>query len=254
MNKSNDFYKIYSNLINEENNELFYQSTELVDEEQLIKESLGKWAKNVFTKFGKDAVKNEMIKTFNNVINKYQLTPVKQNGETNINLLGKKEGNFIILLDLDPAKDNFKSQQIGVSVLENETKKPVKGIDRKIIKMKHSWTENELTEEINKVLAPARIKLTGNAGNINNLNSQKNEAENKTNSNSSNSSNTNRTNSETIDKNKSFAGFSNQEIQTLLNNEEGNKEQKLSQLKALVSGWKKLSDEEKQAFLKLKKK
>lgn len=230
----NKYVNIYKKIIREENESILDQSTELLDENELVKESLGKWAKNVFTKFGKGAIEKELTKTFDNVISKYQLTPIKQNGETNINILGKREGDYIIIINLDPAKDNFKSKQISVSVLEGDSKKPVAGLDKKIIKIKHSWTEQELTDAINNVISPARIKLTGAAGKV------------------EDSATTNNQNNQNENTKKSFAGFNQDELKDKINNVNGNKEEKLSVLKSLVSGWKKLTPEEQKAFLQLK--
>ena len=97
--KNNEFIKIYLNdLLAEQietaqtESDLENASTELVDEDgQVIDESLSKWVKNVFTKFGKGAIEQEMLKTLNNVCTKYQLKPQRINGTINPNVLGKRE-------------------------------------------------------------------------------------------------------------------------------------------------------------------
>ena len=230
------FEEIYKQIIQEENEHFLSQSTKLVDEndEQIVKESLGKWLKNTFTKFGKNALEKELANTFNNVIVKYQFSPLKQNGQTNINLLGKREGDYIVVINLDPAKDNFKSKELSISVLEGDSKKPVSGLDKKIIKIKHSWTENEMVNAINQVIQPARIKLTQSAGKIDNLNKSEKTIDNKS------------------QNKKSIGGFSMDELKAKVNETNENKEQKLSLLKSLASGWKKLTAEEQKAILNLK--
>ena len=56
-----------------------------------MNESLGKWAKNVFTKFGKKSVEKEFLKTFNSFRKKYKLNRIS---EDKPNYFGKIEDGY----------------------------------------------------------------------------------------------------------------------------------------------------------------
>ena len=66
------------------------------------------------------------------------------------------------MLEIDP--ESFKKSIITISLYDAETHKPVEGIKAKPLKLKHSWTEEQLTNKINGILAKARISLTGKSG------------------------------------------------------------------------------------------
>ena len=91
-----------------------------------------------------------------------------------------------------------------------------------------------MVNAINQVIQPARIKLTQSAGKIDNLNKSEKTIDNKS------------------QNKKSIGGFSMDELKTKVNETNENKEQKLSLLKSLASGWKKLTAEEQKAILNLK--
>jgi hypothetical protein len=126
-----------------------------------MNESLGKWAKNVFTKFGKKSVEKEFLKTFNSFRKKYKLNRIS---EDKPNYFGKIEDGYIILIKFDQL--SFKNAYLLLSLLSKKSLKPVHGIKNIAVEIKHSYTEEEIADAINDELQYVHIELSTASGNI----------------------------------------------------------------------------------------
>ena len=138
----------------------------LVNTKKIINEDFEK-AKNNFWRTSKGK-EDQLLETINNVCTKYNLRPLKVNGQLSTTLKGKREGDFNIRIQLcDTKKTNqlfwIKGvyRNINVIITDAENDEPIEGLKNTQIHMKSSWTDEELTKAINKALAPAGIKLTG---------------------------------------------------------------------------------------------
>lgn len=133
----------------------------MVNTKKIINEDFQK-AKNNFWRTSKGKEK-QLLETINNVCIKYNLRPLKVNGQLSTTLRGKQEGDFNVRIQLcDIKKTNqlfwIKGvyRNINVIITDAETDKKISGIDNTQIHMKSSWTEEQLTKAINKALANAR--------------------------------------------------------------------------------------------------
>lgn len=146
---------------------------DLQNSTELVNEDLKK-AKANFWRTSKGKA-DQLTETINNVCTKYNLVPLKIDGKLNPNIRGKREGDYNIRLYLshDTEKKrqffwiNSVKRQLNLVVKDAETDEPIKGQPPTIgIKMKSSWTEEQLTDAINKGLANFGVKLTGSNGKI----------------------------------------------------------------------------------------
>jgi hypothetical protein len=68
----------------------------IVEHCEIVNESFGKWAKNVFTKIGKGAVEKELLNTFNEFVKTYKFKRYK---DEKPNSFAKVQGPYVILID-----------------------------------------------------------------------------------------------------------------------------------------------------------
>jgi len=176
-----------------------------------------------------EGVKSEKIlkKKLNRVFNSYRLVQVLDNGKKNPDLVGKKEGDYNIRIRVQPMKSGFlggASQELFIKVTDANTDEPVEGMNElNVVKIKSSWDEEKITDEINDVLADYRIELTGSNGKIGQ------------------------------EYQKMYAGFKVSEILSIFKKSNASIEDKKKKIAALVSAWNKMSDAQQTEFRKLYK-
>ena len=245
--KMNEFEKIYLDIVSEEKQEVSLNgSTELVDESEVTNESLGKWAKNTFTKFGKKSLKKEMDKTIKEFRNQYKF---ERFDEDSPKLYGKMIDGYLVTVKFN--NKDFKTGEMFLSVISPKSKKPVEDFKNLLIPFKHSNTVKELAKKLNQELSQIDIEITNAEGHVpedffesNNVKQQ---------SEQTGQSNNSIPPSEAFNKVATASGFEPSVFKDKLNQVEGDKPQKIKIIKSLISGWKKLDENERKLFQQLQK-
>ena len=238
----NEFEKIYLKTISEETQQVeLNSSTELVDENEVTNESLGKWAKNTFTKFGKKSVKKEMEKTIKAFREMYKFERFDADKPK---LYGKIEDGYLITVKFN-VKD-FKKSEVIVNVISPKSKQTVQDFKNVIIPIKHSNTEEEIAKKINEELSDIDISISETEGHIPDDFFETASAK-------TSAGNTENNSSEALNKVANMSGFETETFKEKLKEVDGNKQQKLTLIKSLISGWKKLDANERKIFQQLQK-
>lgn len=217
----------------------------IVEHCEVVNESLGKWAKNVFTKFGKGSVENEFLKTFKEFRDTYKF---KRYNDDKPNNYAKTEGNYIIIIKFK--QENFKKAYVYLSLLTKKLKQ-VQDFKDIEIKFKHSNTVQDMANNLNKELKYVDLALTTKSGKLPpELTGDKPANKEKT---DANNTNVQQKTEETFNKVADSAGFEPTTFKEKLGNVDGSKEKKINIIKSLITGWKKFSPEQRQLFEKLQK-
>lgn len=248
----NEFEKKYLEIIAEETEQVELNcSTELVDqnEDSITNESLGKWAKNVFTKFGKKSVQKEMEKTFRSFCDIYKLERFDPDKPKT---LGKMDKGYLITLKLKT--ENFKTANIILNVISPKSKRPVQDFKDVQIPIKHSNTEEEMADKINDKLSEIAVTITTKENPVpaDFFETKKSEQQEKS-SNEINNSHDEKRTDEVITKVAQASGFNKDIFKEKLRQVDVDKQQKISMIKSLISGWKKLDADERKLFQQLQK-
>jgi hypothetical protein len=228
-------------------------STELLDEndEAVYNESVGKWLKNIFK--SKEGKLKEIYKTWFKTCKEYGFKAIRdEDGDLNPQCQAKREGDsgeYLVIYRLYEA-DSHKYIDSQLTVKDWETGKPIQNLDKVDIRIKHSWTEKEIVKAINDLLANMGLELTTSShGKVTGLDGKKSEQKNSQNQQQSgNSSSNTQSHQSTLSQAETTFGMSAQELLPRINQVGGPKQEKIGILKALRSGWAKLTGDEKKIF------
>lgn len=235
-------------------------STELLDEndEAVYNESVGKWLKNIFK--SKEGKLKEIYKTWFNTCKEYGFKAIRdEDGNLNPQCQAKREGDsgeYLVIYRLNEA-DSHKYIDSQLTVKDWETGKPIQNLDKVDIRINNSWTENEIVKAVNDLLSNIGIELTysshGKVTELNGKNSEQKQDNSNQNFQLQQQSSNNQSSSEqdTLTNVESNFGMPAQELLPRVNQVEGPKQEKMNILRALRSGWSKLTDDEKKIFQEL---
>ena len=200
-----------------------------------MKEYIDSYEKDLInsTDLVNEASKKEKLlqRTLTKVFNKFRLMPLLTNGKPNPNYVGKKEGDYNIRIHVQQMKSGFftgANQELYIKVTDADTDEPIDGLPEvAIVKIKSSWDEAKISEEINDALSDYRIELTGINGKIGGAGSVND---------------------------KTYAGFTGKQILTSFKNSNLSLNDQKRCLKALISAWNNLSPAQQAEFKKLMEK
>jgi hypothetical protein len=246
----NQYIKEYNKLLMENINDAELEnSTELLDENDgtVYNESVGKWLKNIFK--SKENTLKEIYKTWFKTCKDYGFKAIRdEDGDLNPQCQAKREGNdgeYLIIYRLYEA-DSHKYIDSQLTVKDWETGKPIENLDKVDIRIKHSWTEKEIVKAVNDLLSGIGLELTSSSrGKVVGLDGKKSAQIQK--NNYQQSQETGNTQSALSQVENNF-GMTAQELLPRINNIDSSKQEKISMLKHLRSGWLKLSEDEKKIF------
>jgi N-acetylmuramoyl-L-alanine amidase CwlA len=159
MNKDiKKFIKIYNESCKKDVAEKTLEnSTELTDEntENIQNESFGKWMKHLVVK-GKSARNKELKNTILAVLKKFNFQQAEtEEGDIDRTLYQKGQGKYDIYIQIDRQlfvknrKKTYPKCDLTITVKNAKTKNDV-GTD--VVKANHSWTQEELINELNNAL------------------------------------------------------------------------------------------------------
>jgi hypothetical protein len=114
-----------------------------------------------------------------------------------------------------------------------------------VIKIRHSYTEEEIADKINDELSQIDLEITTNSGKVPSDFFEKN------NNNQQSQGDIQQKTNEAFDKVAKASGFETETFKEKLSEVEGDKPHKISMVKSLISGWKKLDENERKIFQQL---
>lgn len=227
-------------------------STELLDEndEAVYNESVGKWLKNIFK--SKEGKLKEIYKTWFKTCKEYGFKAIRdEDGDLNPQCQAKREGDsgeYLVIYRLYEA-DSHKYIDSQLTVKDWETGKPIQNLDKVDIRIKHSWTEKEIVKAVNDLLSNMGLELTTSShGKVTGLDGKKTEQKQENNHGQQQSGNRSSNAKSALSQAETTFGMSAQKLLPRINQVEGSKQEKMNILKALRSGWSKLTDDEKKIF------
>jgi hypothetical protein len=231
-------------------------STELLDEADsaVYNESIGKWLKNIFK--SKDGKLQELYKTWFAMCKAYGFHAARdEDGDLNPQCQIKREGNsgeYLVIFRLYEA-DSHKYLDAQLTVKDWETGKIIQGLNKVDIRIKHSWTKEEIADAVSTELRRIGEELTTNGhGKATSLDGRPGELadKEKKQQTANNSAKQEQSQSVPLTNDNIVANFG-MPADTLLpriNQVAGSKPEKMNILRNLRSVWAKLSDEEKEMF------
>lgn len=182
------------------------------------------------TELVNEASKKEKLlqRTLTKVFNRFRLTSLLTNGKPNPNYVGKREGDYNIRIRVQQMKSGFftgANQELHIKVTDADTDEPIDGLpELAVVKIKSSWDEEKIADEINDALSDYRIELTGTNGKIGGAGSVND---------------------------TTYAGFTGKQILTAFKNSNLSLNDQKRYLKSLVSAWDNLSLAQQAEFKKL---
>ena len=159
-------------------------------------------------------------------------------------LYGKIEDGYLITVKFN-VKD-FKKAEVIVNVISPKSKQTVQDFKNVIIPIKHSNTEEEIAKKINEELSDIDISISETEGHIPDDFFETTSAK-------TSAGNTENNSSEALNKVANMSGFETETFKEKLKEVDGDKQQKLTLIKSLISGWKKLDANERKIFQQLQK-